>query len=98
MLKMVEKLHHNGNFKEMAIILTMANFLTSAAGYTQIIDKPTHIVNNSWSYIDLIYSTIQSLISKYGVDVSLFDKCYHNIIYDKTNTCVPLPPVVIHEG
>ena len=31
--------------------------------------------------IDLIYCTKQNLISKYGVDASIFDKCHHNIIY-----------------
>ena len=31
------------------------DFLISSAGYSQIIDKPTHIVNNSMSCIDLIF-------------------------------------------
>ena len=29
--------------------------LTSSAGYKQIIDKPTHVINNSMSCIDLIF-------------------------------------------
>ena len=73
------------------------NFLTSSAGYTETIDKPTHVINKSKSYIDLIISTNQNVISKYGVDASLFDKRNHNIIYDKINIRVPLPPVFIHE-
>ena len=73
------------------------DFLTSSAGYTRIIDKPTHVINNSRSCIDLIFCTNQNLISKYCVDASLFDKCHRNIIYDKINIHVPLPPVFICE-
>ena len=64
--------------------------------YTQIIDKPTHAVNNSMSCIDLIFCTNQNVISKHRVDVSIFDKCHHNIILGKINICVPLP-VYAHE-
>ena len=49
--------------------------LTSSAGYTQIIGKPTHAVNSSMSCIDLIFCTNINVISKHGVDVSIFDKC-----------------------
>ena len=73
------------------------DFLTSSAGYTQIIDKPTHVINKSKSCIDLIFCTNQNVISKYGVDASLFDKCHHNVIYGKINIRVPLPPVFIRE-
>ena len=44
------------------------DFLTSSAGYTQIIDKPIHVINKSKSYIDLIFRTNQNVISKYCVD------------------------------
>ena len=53
--------------------------LTLSAGYKQIIDKPTHIVNNS------------------GGDVSIFDECHHNIIFDKVNISVPLPLIYIYK-
>ena len=58
-------------------------FPTSSAGYTQIIDKPTHVMNKSKSCIDLIFCTNLNVISKYGVGASLFDKCHHNVIYGK---------------
>ena len=73
------------------------DFVTSSAGYTQIIGKPTHVINKSKSCIELIFCTNQNVISKYGVDVSLFDKCHHNVIYGKINIRVPLPPVFIRE-
>ena len=47
--------------------------------------------------IDLIYCTKQNLISKYGVDASIFDKCHHNIIYGKSDIRVPLPPKYVRE-
>ena len=71
--------------------------LTSSAGYSQIIDKPTHILNNSKSCIDLIFCTNKNIISNYGVDVSIFEKCHHNIIFGKINISVPLPPVYVRE-
>ena len=49
------------------------------------------------SCIDLIFCTNQSVISNHGVDVSIFDKCHHNIIYGKINICVPLPPIYVRE-
>ena len=49
------------------------------------------------SCIDLIFCTNQSVISNHGVDVSIFDKCHHNIIYGKINTYVPLPPAYVLE-
>ena len=51
--------------------------------------------NTSMSCIDLIFCTNQSVISNHGVDVSIFDKCHHNIIYGKINICVPLPPTCV---
>ena len=71
--------------------------LTLLAGHNQIIDKPTHVINNSMSCIDLIFCTNQSVISNHGVDVSIFDKCHHNIIYGKINIRVPLPPTYVRE-
>ena len=71
--------------------------LTSSAGYSQIIDKPIHILNNSKSCIDLIFCTNKNIISNYGVDVSMFEKCHHNIIFGKINISVPLPPVYVRE-
>ena len=49
------------------------------------------------SCIDLIFCTNQSVISNHGVDVSIFDKCHHNIIYGKINILVPLPPTYVRE-
>ena len=60
-------------------------------------DKPTHVIKTSMSCIDLIFCTTQSVISKHGVDVSIFDKCHHNIIYGKISIRVPVPPTYARE-
>ena len=73
------------------------DLLTLSAGYNQFIDKPTHVINTSMSCIGLIFCTNQSVISNHGVDVSIFDKCHHNIIYVKINIRVPLPPTYVQE-
>ena len=71
--------------------------LTLSARYKQIIDKPTHVVNNSMSCIDLLFCTNQNTISNYAVDLLIFDTYHHAIIFGKVNIRVPLPPVFIHE-
>ena len=69
--------------------------LKSSAGYKQIIDKPTGVINNSMLCIDLLFCTNQNVISNYGVDVSMFKKCHHNIIHGKIDIRVPLRPVYV---
>ena len=49
------------------------------------------------SCIDLIFWINQNVISKHGVDVSIFDKYHHHIMYDEINIRVPLPPIYVHE-
>ena len=68
------------------------NFVTSSAGYPQILGRPRHVINNSMTCIDLIFLTNEKVVSKYGVDASIFDKYYYNIICGKIDICVPLPP------
>ena len=49
------------------------------------------------SCIDLLFCTNQSVISNHEVDVSIFDKCHHNIIYGEINIRVLLPPTYVRE-
>ena len=49
------------------------------------------------SCIDLIFCINQNVISKHGVDVSIFDKYHHDLTYDKINIRVPLPPIYVRE-
>ena len=73
------------------------SFLTSSAGYSQLIDQPTHIIKESSSCIDLIFICNPSFISASRVELSLYEKCHHNLIYGKINFNVPLPPPYIRD-
>ena len=48
--------------------------LTSSVGYKQIINKPTHPVNNSFSCADLIFCDNLNISSNYGVDPQYLKK------------------------
>ena len=56
--------------------------LTLSAGHNQIIDTTP-------CRVDLIFCINENVISNHGIDVSVFDKCYHNIIYGKINCTCP---------
>ena len=73
------------------------SFLTSSVGYSQLIDQPTHITEESSSCIDLILTSNSSFTSASGVELSLYEKCHHDLIYGKINFNVPLPPPYIRE-
>ena len=66
--------------------------ITTAAGYSQMINKPTHFINESSSCIDLIFSSNTSFVKNCGSELPIYEKCYHNIIYGTLNFNVPLPP------
>ena len=45
----------------------------------------------------LNFCTKRSLISNHVVDVSIFDKCHHNIIYGKIDIRIPLASTYVRE-
>ena len=61
------------------------DYLKSLYGMKQVINQPTHILENSSSCIDLIFSNQPNFIMDYGVHPSLHSKCHHQIIYSKLN-------------
>ena len=71
--------------------------LTSSAGYKQIIDKPSHVLNNPMPSIDLIFCANQNVVSNYGPDVSIFKKCHHDIIHGKIDIRAAFSPVYVCE-
>ena len=71
------------------------DFLTSIAGYTQLIDKPTHFFRGGCSCIDLIFCKKPELISEYGIDHSLFQTRHHNLISQKINAKIPVPQLIV---
>ena len=70
--------------------------ITTKVGYSQLIKKPTHFINGTSSYIDLIFSSNVSFIRNYGIKQSIYEKCHH-ITYGTLDFNVPLPPTYYRE-
>ena len=66
--------------------------LTSQFGLSQIIKEPTHILENSSSCIDLIFTTQSNMVLESGVHHSLHQNCHHQVIFAKFNLKVYYPP------
>ena len=66
--------------------------ITSQFGLHQIINEPTHIIENSSSCIDLIFTSQPNLSVESGTQLSLHPNCHHQIIYSKFNLEVIYPP------
>ena len=71
--------------------------LVSTLGFHQLISEPTHILQNSRSYIDLIFTDQPGLEVKSGVHPTLHKNCHHQITYCKLNLKIvyPLPYVCL---
>ena len=67
---------------------------TPAFGLQQIINEPKHIVGDSSSCNDSIFTTQLNLVMKSRVHSSLQPNCHHQIIYAKFNLKIhyPCPP------
>ena len=68
------------------------DFLTSQFGLSQIIKNPTHIINNSRSCIDLIFTSQPNMVIDSGVHASLHSNCHQQIIYAKLDLKIIYPP------
>ena len=55
------------------------NALTTSYGFQQLISEPTHILNNSSSCIDLIFTDQPNLVNNSGTHPSLYPNCHHKI-------------------
>ena len=63
------------------------------SGHNQMIEKPTHYINESSPCIDLIFSSNVNLAKNCGVKLSLYKKCHLNIMYGIVNLNILLPPL-----
>ena len=68
------------------------DYLTTSYGFQQLISEPTHILKNSSSCIDLIFTDQPNLITDSGTHPSLHPNCHHNIIFCKINLKIIYPP------
>ena len=57
-----------------------------------MIIKPTVFINELSSCMDLIFSSNTSFVKTCRNKLSIYEKCYHNIIYGTLNFDIPLPP------
>ena len=73
------------------------DFLTSQFGPSQIIKEATHILENSSSCINLIFTTRPNMVLEFGVHHSLHQNCHHQIIFAKFNLKVyPYERTIFH--
>ena len=66
--------------------------ITTSAGYSQSINEPTHFVNKTSSCIDLILSSDLNITRNCGIEITIHEKCHHDIIYGTLNFKVLLSP------
>ena len=66
-------------------------FVTTQYGCHQVIKKPTHVLQNSLSGIDLIFTSQPNLAKDSGVYPSLHSNCHHQNVNTKFNLKIHLP-------
>ena len=67
--------------------------MTSYYGLTEIIIKPTHILEDASSCIDLIFTSQPNMVLDSGVHSSLHPNSHHQIVFAKFNLKVYYPPL-----
>ena len=67
-------------------------FVTTQYGLQQITNEPTHVLENSSSCIDFIFTSHLNLIVDSGVHPSLHPNCHHQIVYAKFDLKIHFPP------
>ena len=71
--------------------------ITSLYGMEQLISEPNHIMQQSSSCIDLIFTNQPNTVMGSGVNSFLHLKCHHQIIYSKLNFKIEYPSPYIHK-
>ena len=66
--------------------------ITSKFGLYQLINEPTHLLENYSSFIDLIFTSQPNLVVESGVHPSLYPNCHHQIYFAKLNLMISYPP------
>ena len=68
------------------------NMAISLFSLSEIRKNPTHILSNSASYIDLIFTSQPNLVMHSGVHPSLKPNCHHQITFAKFSFTTLYPP------
>ena len=66
--------------------------LMAQYGLTQIIHEPTHILKSSVSFIDLVFTSQENLVTNSGVHSSLHPNCHHQVVFSNFNLKIYYPP------
>ena len=75
---------------------TSLDSLVSTHCFHQLISEPTHIMRNSLSCIDLIFTDQPSLVVDSGVHPTLHEYCHYQITYRKLNLKIEYPLPYAH--
>ena len=62
---------------------TKIDFLATEYDLKQVINEPTHLLENSSSCIDLIFTSQPNLVMDAGIHLSLHASCHHQIVFAK---------------
>ena len=84
--------HDKTNFEGSTI-----ESITSQFGLHQLINEPTHLLQNSSSCIDLIFTSQPNIVVESGVHTSLHPNCHHQIVFAKFNLKIYYPPPYLRE-
>ena len=76
---------------------TKIDCITTEYDLKQAINEPTHLLENSSSCIDLIFTSQPNLMMDAGVHPSLHTNCHHQIVYAKFNLKIHYPPLFERE-
>ena len=71
---------------------TIFEIITSHYGITQIINEPTHKLEDASSCVDLIFTSQPNMILDSGVHSSLHPNSHHQIVFAESNLKVYYPP------
>ena len=66
----------------------MIDAVTSNYGLHQLIQEPTHILNLSYSCINLIFTSQPNLVMESEVHSSLHPKFHHQVVFAKFKICL----------
>ena len=84
--------HDKTNFEGCTI-----ESITSQFGLHQLINEPTHFLQNSSSCIDLIFTSQPNIVVESGVHPSLHPNCHHQFVFAKFNFKIYYPPPYLRE-
>ena len=84
--------HDKTNFEGSTI-----ESITSQFGLHQLINEPTHLLQNSSSFIDLIFTSQPNIVVESGVPPSLYTNCLHQTIFARFNLKIYYPPSYLRE-